>query len=533
MRPSVYQIPSSSRIFASFILLLVSLGTGAAETLRITTWNLQAVEPGIANQILTNGIEAAAAALKKLDPDVILLQEVLDWRMCSQLAEALKPAIYHVLVCSSFPEGPAKGRKNRQTAILSKRKAYFSWSEGWLGGQNDNKLPGGFVFAAIQTADHRVGLFSVALDERLLPNNSSKSGREQIEATCRTQWTRQIESIRKWVTNRPESAVVAGCLIGDAASQVLSRQAEAERVVNSLLAAPLSVDPPQTANRFSSRLTSNADALPALLLSRFPQTCDLDLELAEPSAVSSSAPEPLAIKELTAPEPISKPGEILPRESNLDLGDSDPQTLPFHKQLLWLALTPATILALAAGLYILARRENNPRREIHSNYLENGNSAHSRDSALITSRSTTGSTYDKSAMQQMQIWQQRALAAELKAQQANETIRAGIISYLREWLKQKLFRKLIADRAQLMESQQIATLKALDVNERLSRLEIQIQQQNQAYEQRIDRLTQELAITKEESRALIRTQITQIKAEMESARARLIAEAETREAVIR
>jgi len=135
-------------------------------------------------------------------------------------------------------------------------------------------------------------------------------------------------------------------------------------------------------------------------------------------------------------------------------------------------------------------------------------------------------------MQQMQIWQQRALAAELKAQQANETIRAGITTHLREWLKQKLFRKLIADRAQLMESQQIATFKALDVNERLSRLELQIQQQNQAYEQRIDRLTQELAITKEESRALIRTQIMQIKSEMESARSRLVAEAERREALI-
>jgi len=514
-------------------MLLVSVATAAAEALRVTTWNLQGVEAGVANPILTNGIEAAASALKKLDPDIILLQEVRDWRMCSQLTEALKPAIYHVLVCSSFPEVSSKSRKNRQTAILSKRKAYFSWSEGWLGGQNDDKLAGGFVFAAIETIDHRVGLFSVSLDERLLSNSS-----KQIEAGCRNQWTRHIESIRKWVTNRPESAVVAGGIIKDTSSQVLFRQTECERVINSTLSPPLSVDPPQSGERFSARLTKNADTLPALLLSRFPQTCELDLELAEPAVVSSSAPEPLAIKELTAPEPITKPGEILPRESNLDLADSDIQTLPLHKQLLWLALTPAAILALAAGLYFLARRGNNPRRVTHSNYLENRNTAPSRDSALITSRSTTGSTSDEltpmsqPAMQQMQIWQQRALAAELKAQQANETIRAGITTHLREWLKQKLFRKLIADRAQLMESQQIATFKALDVNERLSRLELQIQQQNQAYEQRIDRLTQELAITKEESRALIRTQIMQIKSEMESARSRLVAEAERREALI-
>jgi hypothetical protein len=154
------------------------------------------------------------------------------------------------------------------------------------------------------------------------------------------------------------------------------------------------------------------------------------------------------------------------------------------------------------------------------------------ESVLITSPSITGSTSEESVapavsqpvIQQLQVWQQRALAAEQKVQQANDVIRGGLISYMREWLKQKLFRDLIADRAQLLESQHLATLKALAVDERLGRLEIQIQQQNQVYEQRIERLTQELAVTKEESRALIRVQITQIKSEMEAARVRLVAE---------
>ena len=172
---------------------------------------------------------------------------------------------------------------------------------------------------------------------------------------------------------------------------------------------------------------------------------------------------------------------------------------------------------------------------MHSNAgysLEDGDLVNS-DSVLITSSSITGSTLDDSVapaisqpvIQQLQVWQQRALAAEQKAERANEAIRAGLMSYMREWVKQKLFRKLIEDRTQLLESQHVATLKALAVDERLARLEIQIQQQNQVYEQRIDRLTQELAVTKEESRALIRAQITQIKSEMEAARVRLIAEA--------
>jgi cell division septum initiation protein DivIVA len=72
----------------------------------------------------------------------------------------------------------------------------------------------------------------------------------------------------------------------------------------------------------------------------------------------------------------------------------------------------------------------------------------------------------------------------------------------------------------------------LAVDQRLAKIEVQLQQQNQAYEQRIERLTQELAITKEESRALIRAQIAQIKVEMDAARARLLAEAESQTAGI-
>jgi len=127
---------------------------------------------------------------------------------------------------------------------------------------------------------------------------------------------------------------------------------------------------------------------------------------------------------------------------------------------------------------------------------------------------------------QLLVWQKRALAAEQQAQLANEVIRAGLISFMREWLKQKLFRRLIEDRAALLETKQAATFKALAVDERLSRIEVQLQQQNQAYEQRIEHLIQELRVTKEESRALIRAQIVQIKAEMDAARAKLLAEAE-------
>jgi hypothetical protein len=122
---------------------------------------------------------------------------------------------------------------------------------------------------------------------------------------------------------------------------------------------------------------------------------------------------------------------------------------------------------------------------------------------------------------------QRALAAEQRAEQATAVIRSGLIPHLRRWLKQKLVRRLISDRAQLLETQQLATLKALGVEERLARIEQQIQRQTSAYQERIEALTRELIVAKEENRELIRARIVQVKAEMAAARARMMAQTES------
>ena len=104
-------------------------------------------------------------------------------------------------------------------------------------------------------------------------------------------------------------------------------------------------------------------------------------------------------------------------------------------------------------------------------------------------------------------------------------VRQGVIKELSGWLKQKLVRKLMSDRTQLMEAQHLASRMATSLDGRLARIEAQIQQQNQAYSRRIEDLNLELAAAREENRELIRERIAQVKVEMEAARARVIAEA--------
>ena len=50
--------------------------------------------PGQTNAVTSTNqtrIRQTAAALKKLNPDVILLQQVRDWKTCDQLAERSSP----------------------------------------------------------------------------------------------------------------------------------------------------------------------------------------------------------------------------------------------------------------------------------------------------------------------------------------------------------------------------------------------------------------------------------------------------------
>src|SRR5206468_8995510 len=74
--------------------------SGWAAPVKVTTWNL--ATSGGAEKAEESRIPEAAAVLSKLNPEVIILQNVRDWQTCGQLAQALKPAAYNVLVCSSF-----------------------------------------------------------------------------------------------------------------------------------------------------------------------------------------------------------------------------------------------------------------------------------------------------------------------------------------------------------------------------------------------------------------------------------------------
>jgi exonuclease III len=128
--------PAKDLLFVNRILLalVAFLVVGSAlcqssepNKFRVTTWNLEWFPNGSAREAppekQAQRIQAAADVLKKLNPDILLLQEVRDYDACARLGEAIQPGAYTVGICSALKRG------KQEEAILAKIPAQAAWSE--------------------------------------------------------------------------------------------------------------------------------------------------------------------------------------------------------------------------------------------------------------------------------------------------------------------------------------------------------------------------------------------------------------------
>ena len=539
-----------NRLAALSLGLLLLPSSGFAETIRVTAWNLQ---PPAGRTAGTNDAFFAetTAALKELVPDVILLQGADDWQTCARLAQALKPADYRVLTCSAFRDSRTGAASPQQVAILARQQGYFSWSEAWQATGQTGAV-GGFAFAAIRFGKQRVGFYSAQIEGPARQELEGGAGESVVR-----QLLAQVSSVKQWVDNRPGIFVVATSLASERESAT-SAPAEGLRFFDEAGFADVIRQMPPAERMAFSRNASRPDAAtdrifiaPPALASppqilrvsaarHCPLTCEIELSPGKPAAVSDnrvSAPLEGAPLQAESAQTLSS------RPSPLDAQPSAPGPLS-----LLLALAAGGVGALVAIVtlfWFLTWRK--PYRKpaapaLLADSIENDGTVTTSYTVILAPDSAGHSAAESAGpgsspqpvirvetrgipVNPSIAWQQRALAAERQADQAQAILREGLLPSLRQWLQQKLVRKLIADRVNLLEAQQAATLKVLAVDERLARVEAQVQQQTQHYERRIEELTRELLAAKEESRELIRAQIERVKAEMAAARASLLAKA--------
>ena len=127
---------------ALFILLLLPALLQAAP-IKVVCWNLEwfpGGKPGAKSAEQREHMKKAQAALALLNPDILCLQEVKDWKAVKELTSVI-PGM-NVQVVSRF-----KG--DQQQAIASKFPADSSWAEEWKSNKGVEP-PRGFSFAAIR-----------------------------------------------------------------------------------------------------------------------------------------------------------------------------------------------------------------------------------------------------------------------------------------------------------------------------------------------------------------------------------------------
>lgn len=159
-----------------FLALLGQAWADEAKPLRVVTWNLQwfpGGRPGADDEEKQKQIAQVREEIRKLDPDILLLQEVASQ---SVLEETLTPLgeEWKIAVVSRFMQG--RSLSGQQIAIAAKIPAEAAWSENWTAGWAGP--PRGFAHATFNIGGKRLAVYSIHLKSNLGNPVANTSKRE-------------------------------------------------------------------------------------------------------------------------------------------------------------------------------------------------------------------------------------------------------------------------------------------------------------------------------------------------------------------
>jgi hypothetical protein len=118
----------------------------------------------------------------------------------------------------------------------------------------------------------------------------------------------------------------------------------------------------------------------------------------------------------------------------------------------------------------------------------------------------------------MDQWKQRALVAEAMAGKQGQLFREKMLPELTEFAKQSLVQGLYAQRKALLDAQEQAQRYLVELEGRLSALQLPLQERILAYERRVGELEKELATQTEGVRELTRAALGLVRRKLEEER---------------
>jgi endonuclease/exonuclease/phosphatase family metal-dependent hydrolase len=187
--------PTLDVMCRAFLLLLCVLGlasTAPAEEirpLRVVAWNIEWF-PGKSIDPLPEQekeqIAAVRAAIRELDPDILLCSEIRNWAAFEEVVRAVPGLRIHAV--SAYPSSSDGSLSRQQLAVASRLECVAAWAESFA--PTIPTIPRGFAFAALRMPDSPQLLLVYSL--HLKSNRSRDEAEAQLNFRMRDESVRQV-----------------------------------------------------------------------------------------------------------------------------------------------------------------------------------------------------------------------------------------------------------------------------------------------------------------------------------------------------
>ena len=118
----------------------------------------------------------------------------------------------------------------------------------------------------------------------------------------------------------------------------------------------------------------------------------------------------------------------------------------------------------------------------------------------------------------LQLWQQRALAAERRIAKLTRALQMRVAPHLARWLAYRFVQQVISNRRQLVELQRRASADIAELERRLTQTHASLQERLRAYESRVLELETQLQATEQQNRELLEMTISVAREKIEMER---------------
>lgn len=187
--------------FLTAVLLLLSLPFAQAENIRVVAWNLEWF-PGHKQKASpdeqASHMKAAQEALLQLKPDILIVEEVRDWKAVEELVSVI-PGL-KVNMVSQFDARP------QNQGIASRFPTDSAWSESWKQ-KGPEDPPRGYAFASLKLPD---GRFFLTYALHLKSNRDGVAPNIPKREESARQLLAHAKDIQKLYSGRGPTAMILG-----------------------------------------------------------------------------------------------------------------------------------------------------------------------------------------------------------------------------------------------------------------------------------------------------------------------------------